>query len=53
MKGLWHRHPWLPLALLTACFMLAWLAWLLTALRNAPESILTSTPSTEIHAPAR
>jgi len=53
MKGLWQRHPWLPLALLMTGFMLAWLAWLLTALRHAPETIPTATPSTVTHAPAR
>ena len=53
MKSLWQRHPWLPLALLTACYMLAWLAWLLTALRHAPETVPTATPTTALHAPAR
>lgn len=53
MRGLWQRYPWLPLALLMVGFMLAWLAWLCTALRHAPETIPTSPSTLSDHAAAR
>ena len=52
MNGPWRRYPWLPLALLMAFFVLAWIAWLFTAIRHAPETVPTSlTPAQENAAP--
>jgi len=53
MNGLWRRYPWLPLALLMAFFALAWVAWLITAIRHAPESVPTSPPPAQQNAAPR
>jgi hypothetical protein len=53
MIAFWRRHPWLPLALLTVGFMLAWGFWLLTAIRHAPETVPTTPPSDQQHAAPR
>lgn len=53
MKRFWQSRPWLPLALLMAFFVLAWLAWLLTALRHAPETVPTGRSPEHPHAAAR
>lgn len=52
MIAFWRRHPWLPLALLMTFFVLAWVVWLITAIRHAPESVPTTlTPAQEHAAP--
>ncbi len=53
MKHFWQRYPWFPLALLMGCFMLAWLAWLITAIRHAPETVPTSLTPTPKHVTPR
>ena len=37
--NLLRRYPWIPLAVLFLGFVAVWIAWLITAIKHAPESV--------------